>query len=144
MNIQIILQKKAERVRKQLEKEGLNNTHIDDQHVDERHGFRHLMTTELFRSCRFLVTEPIAVSLAFYQALLFGIVYLFQGSFPLVFGMNHGFNVGEQGLSFLGLTIGTVLGALITPFQNRFYVRKLHEAQRGVPEVSLTRIGLFH
>lgn len=99
------------------------------------------MTTTLFRSCVFLVTEPIAISLAFYQALLFGIVYLFQGSFPLVFGMNHDFNVGEQGLSFLGLTIGTLLGALITPFQNRFYVRKLHEAKRGVPEVSWKQIA---
>lgn len=64
---------------------------------------------------------------------------IFQGAFPLVFGPpdGHGWNTGAQGLSFLGFMIDTLLAAAANPIQNKYYVRKLHEAGRGVPEARM-------
>lgn len=71
---------------------------------------------------------------------------IFQGSFTLVFGMTgHGFNTGGQGLSFLGLVVGTLIGAALNPIQDRYYVRKITTAGKGVPEARMwmARWGSF-
>jgi hypothetical protein len=39
-----------------------------------------------------------------------GILYLFFGAFPLVFGDNHAFELHQVGLTFLGILVGMVLG----------------------------------
>jgi len=75
------------------------------------------------------------------------LVYIFNEAFPLVFGEGgHGFNGGEQGLTFLGLCIGSIVGALLHPLQERYYLRKVRENDgKGVPEARLwlARFGAF-
>jgi hypothetical protein len=44
------------------------------------------------------------------SAILLGIIYLFFGAFPLVFGHNHGFELHQIGITFLGILVGMVLG----------------------------------
>lgn len=44
------------------------------------------------------------------SAILLGILYLFFGAFPLVFGDNYDFTLSQVGLSFLGLFVGMILG----------------------------------
>lgn len=46
-------------------------------------------------------------------SLIYGILYIFFEAFPIVFGEKHGFNLGEVGLSFLGILVGAV--AIGTP-----------------------------
>ena len=72
------------------------------------------------------------------MAVLLGVLYLFFGvrpsdastrlstkalmldqAFPLVFGNNHGFNLWQTGLTFLGLFVGNVIGVSCDPFWRR-------------------------
>ena len=136
----IILQKKTKRLRKRLCAEGLKAAdHVTDVHADERKGLHHLFVITLTRPFRFLFTEPITFFAAIYNGFIYGLVYLFNESFPLVFGKTgHGFNTGEQGLSFIGLCLGPILAALLYPLQERYYLKKVAENDgKGVPEARM-------
>ena len=144
----IILQKKAARVRKALGKEGIAaEQNIRDAHADEARTLHSLFAVTLTRPFRFLFSEPITIGAAAYNGFIYGLVYIFNEAFPLVFGTGgHGFNVGEQGLTFLGLCMGSVVGAILYPFQERYYLRKVKENNgRGVPEARIwaARYGAF-
>ena len=54
-------------------------------------------------------TEPILLVINIYIALLNAILFGSLDSFPLVFKNTYGFNLGEVGLAFLGLSVGSVL-----------------------------------
>ncbi|KAI0812744.1 MFS general substrate transporter [Irpex lacteus] len=54
-------------------------------------------------------TEPIVLFWNIYIALVYGILYIFITSFDVVFIENHGFNLGENGLAFLGLIVGVTI-----------------------------------
>ena len=94
-----------------------------------------------------MFSEPITIGAAAYNGFIYGLVYIFNESFPLVFGSGgHGFNAGESGLVFLGLALGSVVAALMHPFQERYYLRKVAENDgKGVPEARLwlARYGAF-
>lgn len=49
-------------------------------------------------------------NLCLLSAILLGIIYLFFGAFPLVFGNNHGFELHQIGMTFLGILVGMLLG----------------------------------
>lgn len=59
-------------------------------------------------------TEPICFLLNFYIALIYGLLYLWFESFPLVFINIHNFSLGTQGLAFLGILIGSFV--IMGPF----------------------------
>ena len=72
-----------------------------------------------------------------YAAILLGIVYLFFGAFPLVFERNHGFQLYQVGLTFLGMGIGMILGVSTDPLWHKNYlklVQKLEEETKD-PDV---------
>lgn len=70
-------------------------------------------------------TEPMVFLLNLYIALIYGLLYIWFESFPIVFIEIHGFTLGEQGLAYLGIFIGAVL--VIPPFY--FYLWKVQEKQ---------------
>ena len=143
----IILQKKTQRVRRAMRKENLKAAElITDANADERKGLHQLFAITLTRPFHFLFTEPITFFAAVYNGFLYGLVYLFNEAFPLVFGpgKGHGFNAGEQGLSFLGLAIGPIIAFCFYPLQERYYLRKVAENDgKGVPEARMwmARLG---
>lgn len=143
----IILQRKTKRVRKAMRKEGLKAAaSITDANADERKGLHQLFAITLTRPFHFLFTEPITFFAAIYNGFLYGLVYLFNEAFPLVFGpgKGHGFNGGEQGLSFLGLCVGPIIAFLFYPLQERYYLRRVAEHEgKGVPEARMwmARLG---
>ncbi|KAH7409418.1 major facilitator superfamily domain-containing protein [Cadophora sp. MPI-SDFR-AT-0126] len=53
--------------------------------------------------------EPVIFFVDMYSALLYGVLYLWFESFPLVFGDIYHFNIGQQGLVFLGIFVGGVI-----------------------------------
>lgn len=57
----------------------------------------------------------------------------------------HDFNLGEQGLTFAGQFIGSLVGLAINPIQDRYYVRRLRDKGRGTPEsrMWMARYGSF-
>ncbi|WAO89010.1 MFS domain-containing protein [Fusarium falciforme] len=63
----------------------------------------------LARAFTLTFSEPVVFFLDLYCALIYGILYLWFESFPLVFGDTYGFNIGLQGLVFLGIFVGGVL-----------------------------------
>jgi len=143
----IILEKKASKIRKTLRKEGLASAdNIRDAHHDEARSLHTLFAITLTRPFRFLFTEPITIGAAAYNGFIYGLVYIFNEAFPLVFGKGHGFNGGEQGLSFLGLALGSVFAACLYPLQERYYLRRVAQNDgKGVPEARLwaARYGAF-
>lgn len=56
-----------------------------------------------------LLTEPIAGLFSLYVSFNFAIQYSFFVAFPTVFEKQYGFNLGSQGLTFLGLGVGILI-----------------------------------
>ncbi|MCJ1401335.1 hypothetical protein MMC11_004547 [Xylographa trunciseda] len=144
----IILDKKTKRVRKAMQKQGLQAaSNIRDANADEKKGLHTLFAITLTRPFRFLFTEPITFCAAIYNGFIYGIVYLFNEAFPLVFGpTGHGFSTGEWGLSFLGLVIGPIIAALFHPLQERYYLRRVAANDgKGSPEARMwmSLVGAF-
>jgi len=73
----------------------------------------------LLRPIQILVFEPMALILDLYSAVLLGLLYLFFGAFPLVFTRNHGFNLWQVGLTFMGLLVSIPTAAATTPIWQR-------------------------
>jgi multidrug resistance protein len=134
----IILQRKAARVRKRMAQENLASAATTvDFHAHARKGLHTLFAITLTRPFRFLFTEPITLCSAIYNGFLYGLVYLFNEAFPLVFGpgTGHGFNTGQQGLSFLGMAIGPIIAFCLYPLQERYYLRRVTaNGGKGEPE----------
>lgn len=96
----------------------------------------HLFRVTLTRPFRFLFTEAIVMFGALYNGYLYGLSFLFNGAFALVFGKGHGFNTLEVGLAFLGIIIGISLGPLTNAlYQERRYQRRFEASgRRNIPE----------
>jgi hypothetical protein len=122
----IILQRKAARARKQMRSDSLQSASITaDIHVTDRKGLHQLFGITLTCPFVFLFIEPIMTFSAAYNGFLHGLVYLFNEAFLLIFGPGgHGFNTGQQGLAFLGMTIGPIIAFLASPLQGRHYLRR--------------------
>ncbi|CAJ2513986.1 Uu.00g021050.m01.CDS01 [Anthostomella pinea] len=144
----IVLRKKVKRVRREMKKEDLATANsIKDVNADEHDTLGSVAHRTLTRPIRFLFTEPITVFAAVYNGFLFGLVFLFNEAFPLVFGPGgHGFDTGQVGLSFLGLTIGPIIAFCFYPLQERYYLSRVAaNAGKAVPEarVWMARAGAF-
>ncbi|KAL2840900.1 polyamine transporter [Aspergillus pseudoustus] len=142
----IIIQRKAARACKQMRSEGLASASTTaDIHVADRKGLHQLFAITLTRPFYFLFTEPITTFSAAYNGFLYGLVYLFNEAFPIVFGPGgHNFNTGQQGLSFLGMAIGPLVAFAFHPLQERHYLRRVAEHEgKSVPEARMwmARLG---
>ena len=69
--------------------------------------------------------EPIVFLLNLYIALVYGLLYIWFESFPLVFEGLYMFTVSQEGLAFIGILVGVVL--VIPPFF--LYLYKIQEKQ---------------
>jgi DHA1 family multidrug resistance protein-like MFS transporter len=100
-----ILYRRAKRLRKSTGNDRLRSqSEIDAAHHTWRdHGVM------LGRAFTLTFTEPIVFSLNLYTALLYGVLFIWFESFPLVFGDIYGFSLGQQGLVFLGILGGGLL-----------------------------------
>lgn len=58
--------------------------------------------------------EPICLSLNMYIVLIYGLLYIWFESFPIVFIGIYGFSLGTLGLAFLGLLVGSLI--VLPPF----------------------------
>ncbi|KAK8193251.1 putative caffeine resistance protein 5 [Phyllosticta capitalensis] len=75
-------------------------------------------------------TEPMVFLLNLYIALIYGLLYIWFESFPIVFVEMHGFNLGQLGLAFLGIFIGVLL--VVPPFFYYLYtVQEKHFNENG-------------
>lgn len=100
-----ILYRRAKRLRKQTGNAMLKSqSEIDAAEVTVRD---HLVV--LGRAFTITFSEPVVFFVDLYCALLYGVLYIWFESFPLVFGEIYWFNIGEQGLAFLGIFVGGLI-----------------------------------
>ncbi|KAI4120449.1 MAG: hypothetical protein LQ338_007008 [Usnochroma carphineum] len=91
-------------------------------------------------------TEPICFVLNLYLALVYGLLYLWFESFPIVFGDIYHFTLGTEGLAFFGILVGSFI--TMGPFfyyNYRFVEPQFNEEGRLRPEVRLqpAMVGAF-
>ncbi|CAK7225529.1 hypothetical protein SCUCBS95973_005896 [Sporothrix curviconia] len=86
----------------------------------------------LTRPFELLIREPMILALNLYSAILLGVLYLFFGAFPLVFEGNHGFNLWQSGLSFMGLFVGMIVGAFFAPLWGSIRLRLMVKRQKDL------------
>ncbi|KAI2620156.1 MFS general substrate transporter [Hypomontagnella submonticulosa] len=87
----------------------------------------------LLRPFQLLIFEPMCLLLCLFSAILLGVLYLFFGAFPLVFGDNYDFNLWQTGLSFLGIFVGMIICCLSDPVWRRVN-HQLLDRNQGNPE----------
>lgn len=90
---------------------------------------QNLFQKALKRPFLFLGTEAIVIFSALYNGYLYGLSFLFNGAFNIVFGpQGHGFGTIGVGLAFLGIAIGISIGPITNAlFQEPYFQRKLRE-----------------
>jgi DHA1 family multidrug resistance protein-like MFS transporter len=57
-----------------------------------------------------MIFDPSIGFTAIYSALIYGIYYSFFECFPLVYGDGYGFSLGQQGLVYLSIGVGVLIG----------------------------------
>lgn len=82
-----------------------------------------------------LVTEPILLLMSMYIALIYGLLYAFFFSFPVVFAEEYGFDDGHTGLTFCSVLIGLGIALFVTPQVEKDYQKRaLAKGGRADPE----------
>lgn len=76
-------------------------------------------------------TQPIVLGINLHIGLVYGILYLWFECFPIVFVQTYGFNLGELGLSFMGIFVGAVF--IYWPFYlwHKHSYEPLYDRQQG-------------
>lgn len=97
---QTILDKKARRLRKTLEAEGLASHHITDTKSEHGKTLAVLFKRALTRPFIFLFTEPITWTTSIYNGYLFGIVCSSCITFPCAFSL-HAYTSASRHISRL-------------------------------------------
>jgi len=87
-----------------------------------------LLTVTLFRPLSMLITEPIVSFFSLYIAFNFAVIFAFFDAFPIVFEGVYRFNLGQVGLTFLGLALGCCLAVATFILVDRFTYQKFYRA----------------
>lgn len=136
-----ILHRRAKRLRKATGDHTLK-CESDMKEVSMRDNF-----VVLGRAFTLTFSEPVIFFVDLYSALLYGLLYIWFESFPIVFGDIYGFNIGQQGLVFLGIFVGGILTLPCYLFWiTNYLIPQFTNAQAPVkPEVILppTFFGAF-
>ncbi|EHK96626.1 putative drug/proton antiporter YHK8 [Glarea lozoyensis 74030] len=111
----ILLSKKAAALRKSTKRQ----YHSASDKARASKSLSKALATSLYVPFQLLFLDPMVLALSTYTSLLQGILYLFFGAFPLVFVNNHGFNLWQVGLTFLGLLIGNLVACLFNPYWHK-------------------------
>ncbi|RKK17448.1 hypothetical protein BFJ63_vAg2913 [Fusarium oxysporum f. sp. narcissi] len=70
---------------------------------------RHFFTVLILRPLHMLFTEPIVTLVSLYNGFIFGLLYTFIISVPWIFRQYYNFSATGESLSYLGITLGTLL-----------------------------------
>ncbi|KAL2801953.1 major facilitator superfamily domain-containing protein [Aspergillus granulosus] len=115
----VLLRKRAQRLSRVTGKYYRSTFDTQRENVPVREQMQKLF----LRPWVLLLREPIVLLLSFYASLIYGTLYMLFAAFPVVYGENRGWNAGVSGLPFLGVMVGTLLGALYTLYDNKRYIK---------------------
>ncbi|KAG9387689.1 Benomyl/methotrexate resistance protein [Pyrenophora tritici-repentis] len=132
----VLLRKRAEKLSKLSGKVYRSRTDIDQGKVSLGEAF----ATGLKRPWILLFCEPIVLLLSLYHAIIYGILYMLFGAFPIVYRQGRGWNEGVGGLPFVSVAIGVILAIAYVIFvDNKQYMKKVQSSGTGfaAPEARL-------
>ncbi|TFY65003.1 hypothetical protein EVG20_g5754 [Dentipellis fragilis] len=109
---------------KKMREETGNVNIVTEQELFPR-PFADILIETLIRPFAMLVTEPILLLMSLYISLIYGLLYAFFFSFPVVFGEGWGFNDGLVGLTFCSVLIGVALALMVTPLLEKKYLKQV-------------------
>lgn len=126
---QIILRHIAKKIRKETG---------DDRYRVRGEETRPKLSAMIKISCTrpimFVLTEPIVTSICIWVFFMSGVLYVQIGSVSGVFKHTYHFNVGQSGLVFITVIVGSILGLCANVYQDALY--RKYVSQRG-PEARL-------
>ena len=114
-----ILKKRAKKMRKDLQ----DDSYVTEQEV-RRRPLSEIVVETLVRPFQMLATEPILLLMSLYISLVYGLLYAFFFSFPVVFGDDYGWEDDSIGLTFCSVFIGVGLALVVTPWLEKKYAAK--------------------
>lgn len=83
---------------------------------------------------KMLFVESIVLCMTIYMAFNFAVLYSFFAAFLYIFGGHYGFTSGQQGLTFISVALGCIIGFLAVVYVDRRTYPAL-EAKYGVVAV---------
>ncbi|KIV98833.1 uncharacterized protein PV09_09404 [Verruconis gallopava] len=120
-----ILYRRTKRLRKSLRNDKLV---CQPELMSQDMAAKDIVMMILVRPITLNFLEPMVFLLNLYIALIYGLLYIWFESFPIVFVEIYGFNLGEEGLAFLGILLGAII--VIVPFF--WYLKKYVEPRVGL------------
>lgn len=103
----------------------------------------------IFLLCRrpfgVLFLDPMMFCLCFYSGFALAIIYMFFICLPYVFATVYGFNVAQQGLTFLSLCVGMLITTPLNFYLNHRYKLKVERLGSLTPEMRFVpmKYGVF-
>lgn len=93
------------------------------------------------RPTQMLITEPVVLFFTLWISFAWGILYLFFGSVVQTYQANYDWSNFQTGLVQLAISVGALIGTLINPLQDRFYLasarRNTERPGKPIPEARL-------
>ncbi|CEJ95272.1 hypothetical protein VHEMI10761 [[Torrubiella] hemipterigena] len=74
---------------------------------------------------KLLFTESIVLLMTIYMAFNFAVFYSFFAAFPYVFGGQYGFTTSQQGLTFISIALGCIIGFFAVVYIDRLAYPRL-------------------
>jgi hypothetical protein len=87
-------------------------------------ALKFLLNITFLRPLHMLGTEPIVIAWSLYIGFSFAVVYSFFAAFPYVYSSVYGFDVTENGLTFLSIAVGSLIGSVHVILVDRLQWRK--------------------
>ncbi|KAL3485007.1 major facilitator superfamily domain-containing protein [Aspergillus germanicus] len=125
-----ILHRRARR----LERRDNSGTHKYQTKADALQGdtsFSVVVRESLLIPSKITLLDPAILFLNCYTSLTYGIFYSFFEAFPVVYQDIYGFNLGEMGLAFLAIVVGSIVSFAI---YNLYYIHHRKHTHRTQEE----------
>lgn len=107
--------------------------------------FRTKLAGSMMRPLKILFTQPIVLTMAVYQAILFGTTYSLYTNFQAMYGGIYGFNTTQVGLMYLGPGVGFFIAVwFVVPKIDTVYnhlTHKNHDEAKPEFRLPLANIG---
>lgn len=103
----IALVRKAEELRRRT-----GNWGIHAAHEEASLSVKDIVEKNIARPVMMLFTEPILFLITLYNAFIYGLLYMLLTAVPIIFGGQYKWKAGVDVLPYLGIFIGTFIGAI--------------------------------
>ncbi|KAB8293070.1 hypothetical protein EYC80_007430 [Monilinia laxa] len=109
---------------------------------DQKKSFYDILKINLSRPFVLCATEPILWFWDAYIAIIYGILYLCFVAYPIIYTDMRGWSLGQTGLAFLGIGLGTMLSIVAEPLFRRMINSHKKDPETGKvpPEASVSVI----